>query len=98
MSTLDRPALREPANVERLDIDGLRAALGHQLRHAQADGGRDLEPGAAEGGGKKQTGEAVHAPQERVAIRAVPVEAPVDAGTGRALCHRHARTTVPGAD
>src|SRR5262252_119243 len=65
---LHGPPLREAAKAEGLDVHGLGAPLDHQLRHALAHRGGDLEAGAAERGGEVQAVDAVHAPENRMAI------------------------------
>src|SRR5215467_5444348 len=88
--SLHGPPLREAAEAEGLDVHGLGATLDHELRHALAHRGGDLEPGATERGGEVKAVDAVHAPENRVAIGAVAVEGLVAAGERGALHDRDA--------
>src|SRR4029453_14268319 len=49
IGTFGRFPLGESPETECVDVDGLRAPVQDHLGHADADGRRDLEAGAAEG-------------------------------------------------
>src|ERR1700682_3585619 len=85
----DAAALGEALGTERGDVDGARAPLGDQLRQTGADGGGDLEAGAAERGGQIETVDAAHRAEDRVAVRAVAVEGAIATRERRALHHGH---------
>ena len=88
--TRDGPALGEPLGAKRGDVDGARAALGDQLGQARADGRRDLEAGAAEGGREIQAVDPAHRAENRVAVGAVAVEGAIAARERGALHRGHA--------